>query len=173
VEIKFFLDTTGLTPHPEHWSRSSPCELRPRRGIELVQQALDLLTRDDWYAKTRLGLQLGNATFYQEQNGLYMKTDSILDDPPPILREQNLPVRLVTLRDEGWDGPPKFTGMRNEGDAQVVVDTNAKSVSSMTSRRFVRGWQIEIKARRFETVIDLYRQFRRGELRPTERWALK
>jgi hypothetical protein len=171
MKIDLFVETGDLVANPRHFA-TYKSEPDTKTGDEFVQQVLDTMAeaaeqRSDWSAC------IGGLVFCYDERGLHVTTDSFLDGIPRGIARRELPIRLVILSDEGWDGVPAQFGMR-EGNPRLMVD----GIRS-TSRRFAgfttnKGWKVLISGSEFDQVVDLYRCFRKGEdVGLTEAWGFK
>ena len=160
MKIRFYISTTDAT--------------------EFVQQVVghfDASEKKEFAYLAYDGENVGGLRFQKDQNGVYVEGKDFLNGVPQGITDKELPIRIVSLYDEGTSGRPQL-GMYELDGAQALVDSFDKprraGSGGFSGAETIwvdeKAWRIRVTAETLEPAVALYRQFRKGTLEPTEAW---
>lgn len=171
MKIRFYLDTTPASDSVDTEG--------PARGAALVEKVLNhFRTKEasELYFSRHSGEDVDGLNFHKDEQGLYVETDNFLNGVPSRFTEAELPISMVTVYDTAATGMPQF-GIYVLDDASAIVDpynerrqAGRGGFGSDQIWADVPGWRIRVQGKSLESVVELYRKFRSGQIAPTEAW---
>ncbi len=158
MKIRFYISTTDTTDF-----------------VQQVVNHFDAAEKKEYYSSYG-GENVGGLNFRKDENGIYLEGNDFLNGVPQGITDKELPIRLVSLYDEGTSGRPQL-GMYELDGARALVDSFYKARrtgggSRMDDSIYIdeKAWRIRVTSETLEPAVALYRQFRKGTIEPTEAW---
>lgn len=171
MKIRFYLDTTPASDSVDTEG--------PAKGATLVEKVINhFRTKEasEHYFSKFSGEDVDGLTFRKDEQGLYVETDNFLNGVPLRFIEAELPISMVTVYDTATTGMPQFGIYEVDGASAIVDPYNERRQAGQGGFgndqlwADVPGWRIRVQGKDLESVVDLYRKFRSGQIKPTEAW---
>ena len=170
-KIRYYLDTTPASDSVDTEGQAKGAAL-----VEKVLKHFRTKEASEHYFSKYSGEYIDGINYRKDEQGLYVETDNFLNGVPPRFTEAELPISMVTVYDTAATGMPQFGIYELEGVSAIVDPYNERRQAGRGGFdndqiwADVPGWRIRVQGKNLESVVDLYRKFRSGQIKPTEAW---
>lgn len=172
MKIRFYLDQSKA---PEIMDGTLPI-----KGDQLVLKVIEhfKLKEAEKHFFPYNGVYVRGLNYKKDEHGIYVETDNFIDGIPQEILDAELPIKTVTLYEEGDNGMPQF-GVYKRGSSVALVDPYTLHRSTGQRSMFddqatyvdLKGWRIRITGSSFKSVVDLFRKIQTGAIEANELWG--